>query len=130
MNPYDLAGVARAARLRRDRRVFAELLALWPRRGAVMEKTVTYCDLCGKPDAHGFSFAVDTEMDGAGDRDTIHKRVDLCPKCSTAQLELFIDSLPWPARRKLADMILKDKKLYLSHLSRTERFRGGAGEAV
>jgi len=91
-----------------------------------MEKTVTYCDICGKPDAHGFSFAA--EMDGAGSRDTIHKRVDLCPKCSASQLELFIDSLPWTGRRKLADMILKDKKLYLSHLSSTERFRGGVGE--
>lgn len=93
-----------------------------------MEKTVIYCDLCGKPDAHGFSFAVDTEMDGAGDSDTIHKRVDLCAKCCSAQLDLFIAALPWTARRKFAETILKDKKLYLGNMSRAERLRGGVGE--
>ncbi len=90
-----------------------------------MEKTVTYCDLCGAEGARAFSFAVDSQMDGAGDTDTIHKRVDLCPKCCAAQLDLFIAAQPWQAREKLAEMILKEKKLYLSHLSRAERFRGG-----
>jgi hypothetical protein len=93
-----------------------------------MEKTITYCDLCGKPDAHDFTFAVDSERDAAGDTDTITKRVDLCPTCTAEQLELFIAALPWVARRKLVEVVLKDHRLYLSHLSRVERIRGGAGE--
>lgn len=90
-----------------------------------MEKTVIYCDMCNKPEAHGYSFAVDSEMDGAGSTDTIHRRVDLCPKCSAEQLELFIAALPWRARQKLVEVILKDHKYYLSHLTRAERINGG-----
>jgi len=89
-----------------------------------MEKTVVYCDHCGKPDAFKFSFAVDSEMDGAGDRDTIHKQVDLCAACCASQLELFILALPWPARQKLAEDILKGKTFYLGHMSRAERLHG------
>ena len=78
-----------------------------------MEKTVVYCDHCGKPDARAFSFAVDTQMDGAGDTDEIHARVDLCSICASAQLDLFIHALPWTARSKLAEDILKSHKFYL-----------------
>jgi len=95
-----------------------------------MEKTITYCDLCGKPDAHQFSFAVDSERDGAGEIDTIHARVDLCFVCCAAQLELFICALPWPARQKLHEGIVKRKSLYLTHMSRAEKRNGLAEPAA
>ena len=90
-----------------------------------MEKTVIYCDICAKPEARQFSFAVDRELDGAGGTDEVHKRVDLCTACCASQLELFILSLPWPARAKLAEDILKRKLLYLTHMTRTQRNHGG-----
>lgn len=89
-----------------------------------MEKKVIYCDICGSEDAFQFSFAVDSQMDGAGDTDTIHERVDLCPKCCAAQLELFIAALPWTARQVLVGKI-RNRALYLSHMSRAERRNGG-----
>lgn len=89
-----------------------------------MEKTVIYCDLCDKESGTAFSFAVDSEMDPAGSRDTIHKRVDLCPGCCAKQLELFILGLSWAARNEFAHSILKDKKQYLSALTKHERING------
>ena len=83
-----------------------------------MERTLICCDMCGKPEAHKFSFAVDRERDAAGDSDTIYQRVDLCGECTASQLEMFIYALPWTARKKFTQDVMNDKRFYLSHMSR------------
>lgn len=80
--------------------------------------------MCDKPDAKPFPFVVDTESDGAGSRDTIFERVDLCGECCATQLELFIAALPWPARAALVKKI-RGKSFYLSHMGNRERTFGG-----
>ena len=89
-----------------------------------MQKTITYCDHCGAEGAAPFNFAVDKEVDAAGDTDTVTSRVDICGVCASKQLAFFILALPWPARRKFAEDILKNKKLYLSHLGSRDLWRG------
>jgi len=93
-----------------------------------MEKQVIFCDHCSKEGGIPFSYEVDNERDAAGDTDTITERVDLCPLCCAKQLELFILALPWTARKKFTEDLLKSKKFYLGHMSRTQRVYGLAGE--
>lgn len=57
-----------------------------------MERTIVYCDHCGKqePGTARFSLEIGSQMDGAGSRDYITEDIDLCPSAQRELIEEFI----------------------------------------
>ncbi len=56
-----------------------------------MKKTITYCDCCGKPDAHTVSVFIDRRCDASGSSDNHYDSVDLCAGCMATQLTRLLD---------------------------------------
>lgn len=57
-------------------------------------RTVIDCDVC-KTESQTITtitLTVGSQMDAAGDRDTIEESVDLCPKCAGMRLNQLLDS--------------------------------------